>query len=79
MAHAISVLPHGEGWIVRSAFFENEMLFRSGAKAEAAARQLGRKLADHGHSSEIRVFLRDGALAGRFVCPAAAMALDEAV
>ena len=68
MAHTISVLPEQNGWVVRSAAFENDMVFHSGAKAEAAARRLGEKLAAHGQAAEIRVILRDGSLAGRFVC-----------
>jgi hypothetical protein len=79
MALTILVLPHLHGWAVRSAAFENDMLFRSGAKAEAAARRLGRNLADHGQSCEIRVVLRDGTIAGRFVCVASDPALSLAV
>ncbi len=68
MTHVISVVPADRGWMVRSAAFENDMAFLSGAKAEAAARRLGLTLADQGEPVEIRIFLRDGSLAGRFVC-----------
>ena len=72
MALKISVVPVGDGWAVRSPGFDNEMLFQAGAKAEAAARALARRLADDGVSAEVMIFLRDGALAGRFLHPAVA-------
>lgn len=71
MALNISVVPAGDGWAVRSPSFENEMLFSAGAKAEAAARALARRYADRGQSAEVAIFLRNGALAGRFLHPAA--------
>ncbi len=70
MIRLISVTPVGEGWTVRSEPFDNEMMFLSGAKAESAARRMGRTIAQSGATAEIRIFLRDGALAARFVCPA---------
>lgn len=78
MALRISVLPAGDGWAVRSSSFENDMLFVAGAKAEAAARDLARRYAARGQSAEVAIFLRDGALAGRFVHPAPAGFLDAA-
>jgi len=71
MALKISVVPLGDGWAVRSPSFENEMLFAAGAKAEAAARALALRYAARGQSAEVAIFLRDGALAGRFLHPAA--------
>lgn len=71
MALKISVGPAGDGWVVRSPTFDNEMLFRAGAKAEAAAHELAKQLARAGRAAEVEVFLRDGALAGRFSHPAA--------
>jgi hypothetical protein len=71
MALKISVVPLGDGWAVRSPSFENEMLFAAGAKAEAAARDLAYRYAARGQSAEVAIFLRDGALAGRFLHPAA--------
>ena len=44
------------------------MVFRSGAKAEDAARRLAQALADAGEFVEIDVVLRDGRRAARFVC-----------
>ena len=67
MALKISVVPVGAGWAVRSPSFENDMLFAAGAKAEAAARDLARRYAERGQSAEVAIFLRDGALAGRFL------------
>jgi hypothetical protein len=69
MALTISVVPLGDGWAVRSAGFDNEMLFHAGARAEAAARALARRYADEGVTAEVAIYLRDGALAGRFLHP----------
>jgi hypothetical protein len=66
MALTISVVPAGDGWAVRSDGFDNDMLFQAGARAEAAARELARRYADQGVAAEVAIFLRDGALAGRF-------------
>ena len=75
MNRIISVQPFGHGWSVRSDAFDSEMMFLSGAKAEAAARRLAHKLTRGGESAEIRIYLRDGHLAGRVVLPGRAMAL----
>ena len=75
MSRVISVRPVGEGWSVQSDAFDSEMMFLSGAKAEAAARRLARTLAKTGESSEIRIFLRDGHLAGRVEVSAQSMAM----
>ena len=56
---------------MRQPAVENAQVFASGAKAEDAARFLGARLADAGRQTEIRVYLRGGHLAGRFVCAAA--------
>jgi hypothetical protein len=66
MNRIIAVKPVGDGWSVQSDAFDSEMMFLSGAKAEAAARRLAKTLAKTGQNSEIRIFLRDGALAGQF-------------
>ena len=65
MIHVISVTPAQGGWTVSAEPFANPMAFLSGAKAEAAARSLAEKMAHRGELAEIRVFLRDGSLAGR--------------
>ena len=75
MKRSIAVRPVGDGWVVQSEAFDSEMMFLSGAKAEAAARRLARTLSDNGEASEIRIFLRDGQLAGRVVRPGGRLAL----
>jgi hypothetical protein len=67
MALVISVAPAGEGWAVRSEALEADLTFDGGARAEAVARALASKYAAAGHETEVEIFLRDGALAGRFV------------
>jgi hypothetical protein len=44
-------------------------MFRSGGRAEAAARNIADAFAVAGMHSEICVFIRDGSLAGRYLCP----------
>jgi hypothetical protein len=68
MVRKIYVAPAPTGWSVRSDGFENDMLFLSGAKAESTARGLAEKIAVSGEHAEVQVRLRDGSLAGRFVC-----------
>jgi hypothetical protein len=70
MVRVIVVEPFAHGWAVKQPSVDNTQEFASGAKAEDAARRLGARLAGAGHPAEIQVYLRDGALAGRFVCPA---------
>jgi hypothetical protein len=72
MALLISVAPAGDGWAVRSEALDTELTFDRGARAEAAARALADRYADAGRHAEVRIFLRDGALAGRFLHPARA-------
>ncbi len=68
MVQVITVTPTQGGWTVQHDLAENPMMFRSGAKAEAAARDLGGVFAQGGSKAEIQIYLRDGTLAGRFVC-----------
>jgi hypothetical protein len=75
MSRTISVKPVGDGWSVQSNAFDGEMMFLSGAKAEAAARRLARTLSKAGEHAEIHIFLRDGAVAGRFSVPPVDLAL----
>jgi hypothetical protein len=75
--HLISVSPLGEAWAVRSDGVANDMVFSSGARAEAAARALGERLAADGLPTAIRIFDRTGALAGRFICAPEATARPE--
>jgi hypothetical protein len=62
MIHVISVEPFGDGWAVRPGHLANEMIFRSGKSAEAAARSLANKLASAGEPAEVQIHLRDGAV-----------------
>jgi hypothetical protein len=71
MVSVIVVEPFAQGWAVRQPSIDNSQVFVSGAKAEDAARRLGARLAGAGLAAEIRVYLRNGALAGRFLCAAA--------
>jgi hypothetical protein len=64
----ITVAPIPGGWRVACEGMFQDQLFQSGATAEAAARQLGGAIARGGRAAEIRIFLRDGSLAGRFAC-----------
>jgi len=72
MALKIHVAPAGDGWIVRSEAFDNELIFEAGGRAEAAARALADRYARAGALAEVSIFLRNGDLAGRFLhAPAA--------
>jgi hypothetical protein len=70
MTEIIKVEPLGQAWAVRQGVVENPQVFKSGAKAEDAAISLGLRLAGAGRHTEILVYLRDGALGGRYVYPA---------
>jgi len=69
MMQTITVSPRAAGWAVRATGVDNDMLFLSGEKAEAAARALARNVADAGAVTQIEIWLRDGRLGGRFLCP----------
>ena len=71
MVRVIVVEPFASGWAVKQPSVDNSQVFVSGAKAEDAAKRLGACLADAGEATEIQVYLRGGALAGRFICAAA--------
>jgi hypothetical protein len=71
----ITVSPSQGQWTVHRQGQPHRQTYLSGATAEAAARQLGAALARHGVDSEIRIFLRDGSLAGVVRCPAVEAAL----
>jgi len=71
MALLISVAPAEAGWSVQSEILGEAEVHPSGARAESAARALAARSAESGLSAEVRIFLRDGALAGRFLHPAA--------
>lgn len=60
------------GWAVRTQHATGEMLFHTGAAAEAAARRLAERLASTGVPAKLTVRLRDGSAVGRFIFPPAA-------
>lgn len=66
----IAVTALGDGWKLTLDDVENDMVFRSGRDAERAARRLADRLARAGLWSEIRLHLKDGSLAARFLSPA---------
>ena len=68
MLHKIQVRPLGErAWEVGYSGSHNPMVFRSGARAEAAAKTLAVRLADEGHSAEVTITMRGGWVAAKFV------------
>ena len=67
MSVLISVSPAGPGWAVSSDELESDLAFEKGGRAEAAARALADRFAARGRPAEVRIFLRDGALAGRYL------------
>jgi hypothetical protein len=69
MPSLIVVEPAGDAWAVRSSLSDNPMLYRTGARAESAARDLAHRLADAGEPVVLEIRLRDGASAGRFLFP----------
>jgi hypothetical protein len=73
MTRVISVEPFGEGWSVRTDTNSDVKHFSSGREAEGAARRLAERFGNAGQSAEIQIWLRDGTMAGRFVCPPPSM------
>jgi hypothetical protein len=69
MTRQIVVRPALHGWAVHIEGDAVALAFTTGARAEAAAREIAGRFADAGEPVELRVYLRDGALAGRFLCP----------
>jgi hypothetical protein len=72
MALLISVAPVGEDWAIQSDALPEDLVFRSGGRAETAARDLARRRAADGQAAEVRIFVRGGALAGVLTYPAMA-------
>jgi hypothetical protein len=66
----IAVTALADGWKLSIDGVVNDMVFQSGREAEQAARRLAERLARCGEWSEVRLHLKDGTLAGRFVSPA---------
>ena len=55
----------GGAWQVTLDGVDNPLVYRSGARAEAAGRALAARLADEGVSSEVVITTRDGCVAAR--------------
>lgn len=70
MALLIDVTPTGDSWKVHSEILAADLTFDRGGRAEAAARALASRYAASGFGAEVRIFLKDGAMAGRFLHPA---------
>lgn len=70
METIITVEPMADDWVVRQPSADVTETFSSGAKAEAAALRLASELAAPGRPSQVVVYLRGGAVGGRFICPA---------
>jgi hypothetical protein len=67
MQNLVSVRPDGACWLVESDTPSFRRSFLSGARAEEAAIQHAEDRAANGEPTEVRLFLRDGSLAGRFL------------
>lgn len=61
--------PQASGWALAVDGVENTLMYRSGAAAETAARDLAGRLARAGEAAKLVVRLRDGSIAGRFLFP----------
>ncbi len=64
--HVIDVSPTSAGWTVTADAVE-VLVFSQGGQAERSARRLATAMAQVGQPAEIRIHLRDGSLAGRYV------------
>lgn len=68
----VTVRPLSTGWQV-DASGQEPLVFSSGGQAERAAKRLARALAGKAGAAAVRIYLRDGELAGRFVCTGASL------
>jgi hypothetical protein len=68
----VTVRPLPSGWQVE-AFGHEPLVFSSGAQAERSARRLAEALAEKEGAAAVRIYLRDGALGGRFLCSRASL------
>ena len=67
MRSFLSVRPKAAGWVVEADLPGFPQTHNSGARAEQAALRCAEQQADAGRPTEVRVFLRDGSLGGRFL------------
>ena len=70
MALEITVRPVGDHWNLIAPGFGVDLLFASGARAEAEGRELARRLAAEGRDAELVIVVRGGEVAGRLAFPA---------
>ena len=68
MVQAITVAPSADGWTVESEAFDSEMFFPVGRRRRGRRLQARNPHRAGGRAGGIRIFLRDGALGGRYVC-----------
>ena len=78
MALSICVAPLGDEWLVRASGLADDSVYAGGGKAEAAARDLASRVAGEGRSAELKIYLRDGSLAGTFHYPSRLIAAAPA-
>lgn len=74
MALSISVSPVGDRWRVRASGIADDVMFSGGATAEAVARALAARSAREGKAAELKIYLRDGTLAGTVLFPCSDLA-----
>jgi hypothetical protein len=72
MARLITVRPSVAGWEVDDGS-AGVRQFPTGAAAEADARRMLERLSQDGVAAELRIYLRDGALAGCIIAPASVL------
>lgn len=65
MTMTVSVIPIGSVWSVQRDPGGEPLVFRSGGRAEAAARQVAEAARQSGISAEVFIHTRDGVCAGR--------------
>ena len=73
----VSVMPADGGWRVTSDTIDNDLMFRRGRSAERAALRLAEAAAQAGELVRLEVYLADGSVARRFICPARARLGDN--
>lgn len=59
----VRIAPIEGGWSVAASFNESPLVFKSGARAEQAGRQLAKAAAKSGLAVDLRIETRDGRLA----------------
>lgn len=67
MRNVVTVRPQGPAWVLEADLPGYPLTFLSGAQAEEAAILQAEHQASGGAFTEVRLFLRDGSLAGRFL------------